>query len=188
MEVLTLSLLGVGLAADAFTVSVTSGLLIQRIKLNKALKIALFFGGFQALMPILGWMIGLSFREWIVEIDHWVVFGVLGAIGGKMIYEALWGDSEEAAFNPLEFFTLLGLAIATSIDALATGLGLSVIHSSIFVAASLIGVITFVLSLIGVFLGHRLGDILNTKVDILGGLILIVIGSRILWEHLMIVG
>lgn len=184
MEVLTLSLLGVGLAADAFTVSVTSGLLIQRIKLNKALKIALFFGGFQALMPILGWLIGLSFREWIVEIDHWVVFGVLGYIGGKMIYEAVWGDDETVAFNPLEFYTLLGLAIATSIDALATGLGLAVIHTSIFMAAALIGIITFTLSLIGVFLGHKLGDILSTKADIVGGVILIAIGSRILWEHL----
>ncbi|VEP17205.1 putative manganese efflux pump MntP [Hyella patelloides LEGE 07179] len=176
--------LALGLAADAFAVSLTSGLLIQRIKINKALKIALFFGGFQCLMPLIGWGAGINFNHLIAEFDHWIAFGLLSFIGVKMIYESCQLESEREQFNPLDSYTLLILAIATSIDALAAGLGLSLLKSSIILAASLIGIITFCLSFIGVFIGHKIGDKFNNKIEIMGGLILIFIGSKILFEHL----
>jgi putative Mn2+ efflux pump MntP len=184
MDFLSSTFLASGLAADAFTVSLSCGLLIQRIKINKALKIALFFGGFQFLMTLIGWSMGIHFSDLIADFDHWIAFGLLGLIGGKMIYEACQSESEEQKFNPLDSMTLLVLAIATSIDALAAGLGLSVLKSSIAVTASLIGGITFCLSFMGVFIGHRLGNQLNHKIEIIGGLILIFIGSKILFEHL----
>lgn len=183
MESLTTILIALGLAADAFAVSLTSGLVIKHIKINKAIKIALFFGIFQALMPIIGWALGLSFREFLLGINHWVTFGLLCFIGGKMIYESLQSDENEKKFNPLEFYTLLGLAIATSLDALAVGIGLSVIKSSIVSEAALIGLVTFWLSFLGVFIGNSFGDRFNNKVEILGGSILIIIGSKILWER-----
>ena len=133
--------LALGLAADAFAVSLTSGLLIQRIKINKALKIALFFGAFQCLMPLIGWGIGINFSHYISHLDHWVAFGLLSFIGGKMIYESCQSENERKKFNPLDFYTLLVLAIATSIDAFAAGLGLSLFKFSIIIAASLIGII-----------------------------------------------
>lgn len=184
-EFLTTSFLALALSADAMAVSMTSGLMIRNIKINKALKIALFFGVFQAIMPLLGWVIGLTFREFMTSFDHWIAFVLLGLIGGKMIYESLQKKSEEEKFNPLDNSTLFALAIATSIDALAAGLGLSMLKSSIFLACTLIGFITFVLSFVAVFLGHRFGGLFNQKIEIFGGLILIIIGSKILCEHLI---
>lgn len=184
MDFLSSTFLASGLAADAFTVSLSCGLLIQRIKINKALKIALFFGGFQFLMTLIGWSTGIRFTDLITDFDHWIAFSLLSLIGGKMIYEACQLESEEKKFNPLDSMTLLVLAIATSIDALAAGLGLSVLKSSIAITASLIGGITFCLSFMGVFIGHRLGNKLNHKIEIIGGLVLISIGSKILFEHL----
>jgi putative Mn2+ efflux pump MntP len=177
--------LAVGLAADAFAVSLTSGIMIQRIKLNKALKIALFFGAFQCLMPLIGWALGINFSNLIASIDHWIAFTLLGFIGGKMIYESLH-EEEKERYNPLDNYTLLALAIATSIDAFAAGLGLSFLKSSIILAATLIGIITFGLSFIGVFIGHKIGDKLSNKIEIIGGIILMGIGSKILLEHLIV--
>ena len=184
MQLLTISLMGVGLAADALAVSLTSGLLIKRIKLNKALKIALFFGIFQTLMPILGWMMGLGFREFVSAIAHWIAFVLLAWLGGNMIYEAL-KDEEKEPFNPLDNSTLFGLAIATSIDALAAGVSLSVIKMPLLLTASLIGLITFLICFLGVFAGHHFGEIFQEKVEILGGLILIGIGTKILIENVI---
>jgi putative Mn2+ efflux pump MntP len=186
MNFLSTTVLASGLAADAFTVSLSCGLLIQRIKINKALKVALFFGGFQFLMTLIGWGIGINFSDLIVDFDHWFAFGLLSLIGGKMIYESLQSELEEKKFNPVDSMTLLVLAIATSIDALAAGLGLSLLKSPIAITASLIGGITFCLSLMGVFIGHRIGNKLNHKIEIIGGLILIFIGSKILFEHLSV--
>ena len=183
MDSLSTTFLAFGLAADAFAVSLTSGILIQRIKINKALKIALFFGGFQCLMPIMGWVAGINFSHLIANIDHWIAFGLLSFIGGKMIYESFQLEKEGEKFNPLDSYTLLVLAIATSIDAFAAGLGLSLLKSSIILAATLIGIITFCLSFLGVFIGHKIGDKLNNKIEIMGGLILIFIGSKTLLEH-----
>jgi putative Mn2+ efflux pump MntP len=182
MELVTISLMSLGLAADAFAVSLTSGFAIRHIKLNKALKIALFFGIFQGIMPLIGWLMGLSVREFIANFDHWIAFLLLTFIGGKMIYESL-NEDEKDPFNPLDSYTLLMLAIATSIDALAAGLGLSVIKLSILFACTMIGVVTFCVCLIGVYLGHKLGSCLNQKIEILGGLTLIGVGFKFLLDH-----
>ena len=186
MNSTSITFLALGLAADAFAVSLTSGLLIQRIKINKALKIALFFGGFQCLMPLIGWTAGISFSHFITQFDHWIAFCLLSFIGGKMIYESFQLKTEEEKFNPLDSYNLLILAIATSIDAFAAGLGLSLLKSSIILAATLIGIITFCLSFAGVFIGNKIGNKLNNKIEIVGGLILIFIGSKILFEHLTV--
>ncbi|MGF1542570.1 MAG: manganese efflux pump MntP family protein [Pleurocapsa sp.] len=186
MELANISLIGIGLAADACAVSLSSGLVIRHIKLNKALKIALAFGIFQAIMPLIGWLGGLTFRELIIQIDHWIAFGLLAIIGGKMIHEACQKEEEEKVkFNPLDNYTLLGLAIATSIDALAVGLSLSVLKISILAAAAIIGVITFWLSLISVYLGHKWGNLCKFKLEFLGGVMLIFIGGKILMTHLL---
>jgi putative Mn2+ efflux pump MntP len=185
MNLTTTIFIAFGLAADAFTVSLTSGLLIHRIKINKALKIALFFGLFQCIMPLIGWLAGLSFSNLISQVDHWIAFGLLTFIGGKMIYESLETETTVKKYNPLDFYTLLVLAIATSIDALAVGLSFSILKTSILLQAIIIGLITFWLSFIGVFLGHHFGNRLGDKIEILGGVILVAIGSKILIEHLI---
>jgi len=184
MQLGTIGLMGIGLAADALAVSLTSGLLIKRIKINKALKIALFFGVFQTLMPVLGWMMGLGFREFVSAIAHWIAFFLLGWLGGSMIYEA-FKDEEEEPFNPLDNSTLFGLAIATSIDALAAGVGLSVIKLSLPLTVTMIGLVTFILCFFGVFMGHRFGHLCQGKVEVIGGLILMGIGTKILVENVM---
>ncbi len=186
MDVITNVWLALGLAADAFAVSLSSGLTIKHMKINKALKIALFFGGFQALMPLIGWLAGLTLRGSISSIDHWITFGILSFIGGKMIYEALQDDVEDnKKFNPLDTYTLIGLAVATSLDALAVGFGFAVLKTSIAAPITTIGFITFFLSFAGVFIGHKFGAFCQKQVEILGGLVLIGIGSKILMEHLM---
>ena len=184
MDAATTILLSLGLAADAFAVAVSSGLAIKHMKANKALKIALFFGVFQALMPVLGWLIGLSFSFLITPIDHWIAFGLLSFIGGRMIYESLQSEECEKKFNPLDTGTLITLSVATSIDALAVGLGFAVLKDSIALAVTAIGFITFFLAFAGVFIGHKCGNLFANKIEILGGAILIFIGSRILFLHL----
>ncbi|MEG4403559.1 manganese efflux pump MntP family protein [Microcoleus sp. MON2_D5] len=184
MDAATTILLSLGLAADAFAVAVSSGLAIKHMKVNKALKIALFFGGFQALMPVIGWLLGLSFSFLITPIDHWIAFGLLSFIGGRMIYESLQSEECEKKFNPLDTGTLITLSVATSIDALAVGLGFAVLKDSIAPAVTAIGFITFFLAFAGVFIGHKCGNLFANKIEILGGAILIFIGSRILFMHL----
>ncbi|MEG4987574.1 manganese efflux pump MntP family protein [Microcoleus sp. BR0-C5] len=184
MDAATTILLSLGLAADAFAVAVSSGLAIKHMKVNKALKIALFFGFFQALMPVIGWLIGLSFSFLITPIDHWIAFGLLSFIGGRMIYESLQGEECEKKFNPLDTGTLITLSVATSIDALAVGIGFAVLKDSIAIAVTAIGFITFFLAFAGVFIGHKCGNLFANKIEILGGAILIFIGSRILFMHL----
>ena len=184
MDAATTVLLSLGLAADAFAVAVSSGLAIKHMKVNKALKIALFFGFFQALMPVIGWSIGLSFSFLITPIDHWIAFGLLSFIGGRMIYESLQSEECEKNFNPLDTGTLITLSVATSIDALAVGIGFAVLKDSIALAVTAIGFITFFLAFAGVFIGHKCGNLFANKIEILGGAILIFIGSRILFLHL----
>ena len=184
MDAATTILLSLGLAADAFAVAVSSGLAIKHMKVNKALKIALFFGVFQALMPVIGWLIGVSFSFLITPIDHWIAFGLLSFIGGRMIYESLQSEECEKKFNPLDTGTLITLSVATSIDALAVGLGFAVLKDSIALAVTAIGFITFFLAFAGVFIGHKCGNLFANKIEILGGAILIFIGSRILFMHL----
>ena len=185
MEPITTILLSFGLAADAFAVSISSGFLIKNLNVYKSLKIALFFGGFQALMPLIGWYVGFSLSHWIERIDHWIAFSLLAWCGGKMINEGLEGDDEEQKkFNPLDNGTLLVLAIATSIDALAVGISLALVNTALPLVVTTIGLITFCVCFLGVYLGHKFGHFFENKIEIIGGFILIAIGIKILKEHL----
>lgn len=184
MEPIAIGFIALGLSADAFAVSISSGLKIKYIKLNKALKIALFFGCFQAFMPILGWWGGLIFKDLLSAVDHWFAFGILSLLGMKMIYESNQDESSKKRFNPLDTYTLVTLSVGTSIDALAVGMGFALLRNSIMPAVTAIGFITFFLSFIGVFIGHKFGNLFQNKVEIIGGAILIIIGSKILIEHL----
>lgn len=168
---------------DAFAVSITNGITIKHQRINNALKIGLFFGSFQALMPLIGWLTGLRLRDFISGIDHWVAFGLLSLIGGKMIYEStkIVRDKEIISLN---VFVLLILSIATSIDALVVGLSFAFLKISIATPIIIIGIITFMLSFFGVLVGNRLGHFFENKMEIIGGFILIGIGIKILIQHL----
>jgi putative Mn2+ efflux pump MntP len=185
VDILTLLLIAFGLSMDAFAVSITSGITIKDQRLNHALRIGLFFGSFQALMPLIGWLAGLSLRDLISGVDHWVAFGLLSLIGGKMVYEATKIGSKDKEANPLSLFVLLILSVATSIDALAVGLSFAFLKISVATPVIVIGLVTFVLSFFGVLVGNRLGHFFEKKMEIIGGLVLIGIGVRILIEHLL---
>ncbi len=169
---------------DSFTVSIASGFTIKRPTINNALRIAASFGSFQAMMPVIGWLAGLSIRYLISCVDHWIAFGLLSVIGGRMIFEAIKPRSDETGIDLLNIYVLLVLSIATSIDALAVGLSLSCLNVPIVTPVITIGIITFLLSFFGVFLGNRFGYFLGNRVGAIGGLILIGIGIKILIEHL----
>ncbi|MGI5838781.1 MAG: manganese efflux pump MntP family protein [bacterium] len=193
MSILSLVMIAVGLSMDAFAVSVTNGITIKGLQFRHAFKIAFFFGFFQAFMPVLGWTAGVRFSEYIIAFDHWVAFIVLAMIGGKMIYESLKeadGQSEAAVVreDPVNNRTLTMLAVATSIDALAVGVSFSFLNIAIFTAALIIGCITFCLSFAGVMFGEKCGQFLQKKAEVLGGVILILIGTKILLEHTGILG
>ncbi len=183
MNLAMIVFIAVGLAMDAFAVSIVSGSLYKQLKIKHALRMAIFFGGFQAFMPLIGSLAGLSIREYIADYDHWVAFGLLAAVGGKMIYESFKIESAEKNLDPSNVLVLLILALATSIDALAIGITLSLIVSSIAVAVIIIGLVTFVLSYLGVFIGKRFGHFFENKIEALGGLILIGLGVKIVLEH-----
>jgi putative Mn2+ efflux pump MntP len=185
MDILNIILIAFGLAMDAFAVSITSGLTIKNLRVKHAFRIALFFGLFQASMPLIGWLAGISLRDFIASIDHWVAFILLSCIGCKMIYESIRMDYTERRTNPLNIYILLLLSIATSIDALAVGISFAILTISIVTPVIIIGVITFVLSFIGVFIGNKKGHFFEGKIEILGGIILIGIGIKILIEHLI---
>jgi putative Mn2+ efflux pump MntP len=185
MSVLTIILIAFGLAMDAFAVSITSGITVKNLKINNALKIAIFFGLFQAVMPTLGWLTGLSLRDFISGVDHWIAFGLLGSIGCKMIYESTKIGSSKKEINPLNVYVLLMLSIATSIDALAIGVSFAFLKVSIATPVIVIGTVTFLLSFLGVYVGKRIGHFFENKIEIVGGLILIGIGIKILVEHLL---
>lgn len=184
MNMITILFIAFGLAMDAFAVSITNGITIKHQRINNALKIGIFFGSFQALMPLIGWLAGLRLRDFISGFDHWVAFGLLSLIGGKMIYESTKiGDDKE--IRSLNLFVLLLLSIATSIDALAVGLSFAFLKISIATPIIVIGIVTFILSFLGVLVGNRLGHFFEKKMEIVGGLILIGIGTKILIDHLL---
>lgn len=186
MSAYTIVFIAFGLAMDAFAVSVTSGFTIKQLHVKHALRIAAFFGIFQAVMPLVGWLAGLGFRGLISGIDHWVAFGLLSFIGLKMIYESTKMGPDRRTTDPLNIFVLLLLSVATSMDALAVGLSLSLLKVSIISPAIIIGLITFGLSFLGVYVGDRFGHFFENKIEVAGGLILIAIGVKILVEHLFI--
>ena len=187
MGIAELFLIGVGLSMDAFAVAVCKGLSMDRMRWKQGAVIALFFGGFQALMPLVGWALGRQFEQYITSIDHWIAFVLLGWIGGKMIWDSFHEDGEgvRAGFDLKE---LLVLAIATSIDALAVGVTFAFLQVIIVPAVTLIGCTTFALSLAGVWTGHKFGSKLKDKATLTGGIILCLIGLKILLEHLGFLG
>lgn len=186
MGIAELLFIAVGLSMDAFAVAVCRGLSMRRLSWRQGTVIALFFGGFQGLMPLAGWLLGRQFERYIVKIDHWIAFILLGYIGGKMIWDA-FHDEDESVSPDLDIKQLLLMALATSIDALAVGVTFAFLHVNILYAVSFIGCITFTLSLFGVWVGHRFGSRYKNRATFAGGAVLCGIGFKILLEHLGII-
>lgn len=188
--ILTVFLTGIGLSMDAFAVAICKGLKMQKLNYKQMGLIALFFGGFQALMPLIGWLLGNSFKDYIESFDHWVAFGLLLFIGGKMAIEAFKKDDDECCCGCFDIKELLIMTIATSIDALAVGIAFAIdgidTLPQILLSILIIGLTTFVLSAFGVLLGHKFGAVYKSKAELAGGIILILIGTKILLEHLEI--
>lgn len=184
-------MIGVGLSMDAFAASVCKGLGMRRLNVKNMFVIVLFFGGFQALMPCIGWFLGKQFESYITSVDHWVAFALLAFIGGKMIYDVFHENRKDCCcektdrLNIKEVFTL---AVATSIDALAVGISFAFLQVNIVEAVSVIGITTFVLSIAGVVIGNIFGAKYEKKATLAGGIILILIGLKILLEHLGVMG
>lgn len=183
MDLFTVFIIAVGLAMDAFAVSVASGVTIKNMHLRQTLTIALSFGLFQGIMPIIGWLAGVSFRDYIADYDHWLAFGLLVAIGAKMIYESFQLEDDECGEFCMTGGRLLLLSIATSIDALAVGLSFSFLNVTILTPALIISVVTFILSYAGIIMGQRIGHLFEGKIEIVGGIVLILIGFKILLDH-----
>ena len=179
-------LISAGLAMDAFAVSVCKGLSMRKMDWRKAIIIGLYFGIFQAVMPVIGYLLGTTFEQFITNIDHWIAFALLGAIGISMIKEAFNKNSENCNEN-IDVKTMVILAIATSIDALAVGITFACLRINIILPVISIGIITFILSVIGVRIGNRFGNKYENKAEFVGGLILILLGIKILLEHLGII-
>ena len=183
-------MIGVGLSMDAFAASVCKGLSMRRASAENILLIGVFFGGFQALMPLIGYFLGKQFEDYIVSVDHWIAFALLAFIGGKMIADVVRdGGEEESAVKEdrLRLREILMLALATSIDALAVGISFAFLKVEIISAVATIGVTTLLLSALGVVIGHRFGARYKNKATLAGGVILILIGTKILLEHLSII-
>ena len=183
MGLFELFVLAVGLSMDAFAVSVCKGLAMPKITVRKTLIVGLWFGGFQALMPTIGYLLGVQFRDKITAIDHWIAFVLLGLIGANMIKEACSADCEEEN-DSLNIRTMFLLAVATSIDALAVGITFAFLNVQILSAVSFIGITTFALSSIGVKIGNVFGTRYKARAELAGGVILILLGFKILLEHL----
>ena len=185
MNIVDILVIGAGLSMDAFAVSVCKGLAMKKMDIKKALVCSLYFGVFQALMPLIGFLLGSGFKNVVSSIDHWIAFVLLGIIGINMIKEA---KSCDVVNDSMDVKTMLTLAVATSIDALAIGVTFAFLKVSIIPAVSIIGLITFVCCFIGVKLGSAFGEKLKSKAEIMGGVMLILIGTKILIEHLFFQG
>lgn len=187
MGMMELFLIAVGLSMDAFAVSICKGLSVRKATVKQSLTVGAYFGGFQALMPTLGFLLGVQFESFIVSIDHWIAFVLLAFIGGNMIRESFQKDEEEMNAS-FDFKTMLPLAIATSIDALAMGVTFAFLQVDIVPAVLFIGVITFVLSAIGLKVGNVFGAKYKSRAELFGGVVLVLMGVKILLEHLGILG
>lgn len=186
MEIFELVLIAIGLAMDAFAVSVCKGISLKQMDWKKAIIVGSYFGVFQALMPTIGYFLGASFENLVTKADHWIAFILLGIIGTKMLKDA-FGKEEKKSTDKVDFKTMIFLAIATSIDALAIGITFAFLKVDVLLAVILIGIITFLLSVIGVKIGNKFGDKYEQKAEIVGGIILILMGIKILLEHLSII-
>ena len=187
MDLLGLFLIAVGLSMDAFAVSICKGLAMRRAGYGSMALVGLWFGGFQALMPVLGYMVGVQFKEAITAVDHWIAFGLLAVIGWNMLREAMSGDEEEGDDGSLAPKAMVLLALATSIDALAVGVSFAFLDVNITAAAGFIGTVTFVLSAAGVKVGSVFGAKYKSRAEMTGGAILILMGTKILLEHLGVI-
>lgn len=188
MGIVELLLTAIALSMDAFAVSVCKGLGMRRMRYDQALVISLYFGVFQALMPLIGWLLGTSFSRYIQAFDHWIAFVLLAFLGGKMLWDVFHekeDGEQESAERRLDHRELFMLAIATSIDALAVGIAFACLDVNIWSSISIIGVMTLVISFAGVWIGNRFGNRFQKKAEIAGGLVLILIGVKILAEHLI---
>jgi len=185
MGIWELLILAIGLSMDALSVSITIGIMTPQLRLKHAMKAGLFFGGFQALMPVLGWLAGSTVSSYIEAADHWIAFALLGFIGGKMLWDVFKGGNDDEKVDPTNTGRLLLLALATSIDALAVGVSLAFLHVNIVASALFIGVTTFSLCVAAVMLGKKLGSLFQRWATIAGGVILIGIGINILVTHLL---
>ena len=183
MDIATILVIALGLAMDAFAVSIAHGMTLKTLKNGNTLKMAAFFGSFQAFMPVLGWFAGLSLLDLISGVDHWVAFGLLCFIGCKMIYESFKMTPSEKKQRKLTLSVLLVLSVATSVDALAVGLSFAFLKIAIATPIVIIGSVTFALSFLGVTFGNKIGKFFENKIEIVGGLVLIAIGIKILFEH-----
>ena len=188
MNLFDLFVIAVGLSMDAFAVSVCKGLAVPRIGKRHVMAVGMYFGGFQALMPLIGYLLGKQFESMITSIDHWIAFALLAVIGGNMAREALSGDDEEEPDGSFGFRTMLPLAVATSIDALAVGVTFAFLKVSIIPAVLLIGATTFAISAGGLRVGNVFGTRYKSKAELVGGIILICLGGKILIEHLFFGG
>jgi len=188
MSLLEIILIAISLAMDSFAISITAGLILKEFNPRHFIRIAFYMGLFQALMPVIGWVVGVSFKHYIVSFDHWIAFLLLLALGGKMIFDDLKSEDEQSSFNPQKRLVVMGLALATSIDALVVGVNFAFLDTPIAMPIYIIGITSFILSFIGVFIGCNLGTKVKLKFTLIGGLILIGIGVNILNEHLTAVG
>ncbi|MHC4160305.1 MAG: manganese efflux pump MntP [Planctomycetota bacterium] len=185
MALLTIIIIAVGLAMDAFAVSIVTAAAYRRLKVSHTLRMAFFFGAFQAFMPLIGSLAGLSLKDHVADYDHWVAFALLTAVGVKMIYESFKIAGAEKDLNPSNIFVLLVLSVATSIDALAVGITLPLLSVPLAAAVIIIGMVTFALSWLGALLGKKFGHLFESKIEAAGGLVLIALGIKILLQHLL---
>ncbi len=183
MDFFTLTGLAIALAMDAFAVALGAGVLLDPLTARQIFRLGFHFGLFQAMMPVIGWLAGLGFREIVTIYAPWIAFGLLLFVGAKMIHEALTDEEDSERRDPTRGLTLILLSVATSIDALAVGFSLSLLGVSIWTPAAVIGVVAAVLTGIGMVLGRKIGSIWGSRVEILGGVLLIAIGLKILFQH-----
>jgi len=182
MDIITLILLAVGLCFDTFAVSVSSGIIRKEIVFRQAVRIAIILAIFQAIMPLIGWLGGISIKNWIEPFDHWIALGILTILGIKMIIESQ-KDSDEKEIDPLNIKFIISMALATSIDAFAVGISFAIIEVNMLLAVFIIGSVTFIASMLGILFGKKTGSHFGQKMEIIGGLILIIIGIKIVMEH-----
>lgn len=184
MEILTIIFIAISLSFDTFAVSVSSGLVLPQINFLKASRIAITLAVFQAIMPLIGWLVGAGIRNQAQSFDHWIAFAILALLGGKMIYESLQNEPEQRSFNPLDPKVMVGMAVATSIDALIVGFSFALLNFRILLSTGIIGSVTYIVAMLGMLFGKSIGARLGRRMEIVGGLMLMAIGVKILLEHL----
>lgn len=185
LDFTSILLIAIGLSADCFAVTLSSSAAMKSFSVIQVLRTALAFGFFQALMPVIGWLLGQTVVDIIADFDHWIAFGLLGIIGGKMLWESFKNDKSSKTTDFTRGFLLITLAVATSIDALAVGLTFAFLEVNIALAVGIIGLIAFIATIIGFSLGKKLGKLAGRRAETIGGIILLVIGLRILLTHIL---